>query len=90
MLLANGKFCLILPKKEAEYFRKLAEQKGFYLTKLLRIRPSIDKEEDKRHIMQFELFDQNYGEAVLHIRTSNPQEYSSEYKELTKDFYLGF
>ena len=90
LLLAQGKFCLILPKKEAEYFKKLAEQKGFYLTKLLRVRPSHDKEEDKRHIMQFELHDNSYSEETLYIRTADPQEYSPEYKLLTKDYYMGF
>lgn len=90
ILAYNGKFCLILPKKEAELFRKLAEQKGFYLTKLLRVRSSIDKDEDKRHIMQYELKNAPYSEAILSIRTSNPQEYTAEYKELTKDYYLNF
>lgn len=90
ILADHGRFCLILPKKEAELFRKLAEQKGFYLTKLLRVRSSIDKEEDKRHIMQYELMSKPYSEQILSIRTSNPQEYTAEYKELTKDYYLNF
>ena len=90
ILLPTGKFCLILPKKEAEYFRKLAEQKGFHLTQLLRVKSSPDKEEDKRHIMQFEFGKGNYTEEILCIRTTNPQEYSPEYKHLTKDYYLGF
>jgi len=90
ILADNGRFCLILPKKEAELFRKLAEQKGFYLTKLLRVRSSIDKDEDKRHIMQYELKNAPYSEEILSIRTSNPQEYTAEYKELTKDYYLNF
>lgn len=86
----KGKFCLILPKKEAEYFCKLAEQKNLYLSKLLRVRNSPDKEEDKRHIMQFEFGKHHFTEEILYIRTNNPQEYSTEYKQLTKDYYMHF
>jgi len=90
LLTASGKLCLILPKKEAEYFRKLAEQSGFYLTRLLRVRNSPDKEEDKRHVMQFEFNSTGYFESVLYIRTSSPPVYSLDYKNLTKDYYLNF
>ncbi|MGZ3899523.1 MAG: tRNA1(Val) (adenine(37)-N6)-methyltransferase, partial [Bacteroidia bacterium] len=34
----KGKFCLILPKNEAAIFREMAQQKGLYLSKLLRVR----------------------------------------------------
>lgn len=86
----SGIFCLILPKKEAEYFRKLAEQKGFHLTRLMRVRNSPDKEDDKRHLMQFEFTNKKLNETVFYIRTNNPAEYSEEYKSLTKDYYLNF
>lgn len=91
ILSPNGKFCLILPKKEAESFCKLAEQKNLYLSKLLRVRNSPDKEEDKRHIMQFSFGKHHFTEEILYIRTSsNPQEYSPEYKQLTMDYYVHF
>lgn len=85
-----GKLCLILPKREAEYFKKLAEHEGFHLTKLLRVRNSPDKEDDKRHIMQFEFKANTYSESILYIRTNKPQEYSEDYKYLTKDYYINF
>ncbi len=90
LLSANGVFCLILPKKEAEIFRKMAEQKGFFLTRLMRVRNSPDKEDDKRHLMQFELAPKDIGERVFYIRTTDPQAYSDEYKQLTKDYYMNF
>lgn len=90
LLPLTGVFCLILPKKEAEIFRKLAEQKGFYLTRLMRVRNGPDKEEDKRHLMQFELTPKHLQERVFYIRTNNPLEYSEEYKQLTKDYYMNF
>jgi tRNA1Val (adenine37-N6)-methyltransferase len=91
ILSPTGKLCLILPKKEAEYFCKLAEQKNLYLSKLLRVRNSPDKEEDKRHIMQLGFGKHHFTEEILYIRTSsNPQEYSPEYKQLTTDYYVHF
>lgn len=90
LLSEGGKFCVILPKKEAEYFCKLAEQKNLYLSKLLRVRNSPDKEEDKRHIMQFEFGKHHFTESSLYIRTGAPLEYSPEYKQLTKDYYMHF
>jgi tRNA1Val (adenine37-N6)-methyltransferase len=90
LLLEGGKFCVILPKKEAEFFLKLAEQKNLYLSKLLRIRNSPDKEEDKRYIMQFEFGKHHFTESSLFIRTGQPLEYSPEYKQLTKEYYIHF
>lgn len=90
ILSPSGKFYLILPKKEAEYFCKLAEQKNLYLSKLLRVRNSPDKEEDKRHIMQFSFGRHHFTEDILYIRTGNPQEYSPEYKQLTMEYYMHF
>jgi tRNA1Val (adenine37-N6)-methyltransferase len=90
ILAPEGRFCLILPKKEAEIFIKLAEQEGFYLNRLLRVRPMIHKSEDKRFIMQFECEPKELDEDTLYIRTTDPMEYSEEYKSLTKEFYLNF
>lgn len=90
ILSPNGRFCLILPKKEAEIFRKLAEQNGLHLNKMLRVRSTPDKTDDKRHIMEFEFTKREYTEDVLYIRTEDPTEYSASYKHLTKDYYLNF
>lgn len=90
LLSKEGRFCLILPKKEAEIFIKLATLNGLFLTRLLRVRPMPDKLDDKRFIMQFEYVNKDLEENILYIRTQNPQEYSSNYKHLTKEFYLNF
>jgi tRNA1Val (adenine37-N6)-methyltransferase len=86
----KGKFCLILPKKEAEQFRELAETKGFHLSKLLRVRTRSDKEEEKRHIMQFEFRPTEFSESTLVIEADQPMKYTEEYRNLTKDYYLHF
>jgi tRNA1Val (adenine37-N6)-methyltransferase len=86
----KGKFCLILPKKEAVKFRELAETRGFHLSKLLRVRTRLDKEEEKRHIMQFEFRPTEFSESTLVIEADQAHHYTEEYKNLTKDYYLHF
>ena len=61
----KGKFCLILPALEAEKFRALAEKKGLYLSKLLRVKSRTDKDTDKRHLMQFEVKPTEFSEKTL-------------------------
>lgn len=85
----KGKFCLILPRTEAGIFRKMAEQKGLYLSKLLRIRTRPEKDSEKRHIMQFEFKESEFSESTLVIE-EDIRNYTKEYKELTKDYYLHF
>ena len=86
----KGKFCLILPKNEAAIFRKMAELKGLYLSKLLRIRTRLEKDSEKRHIMQFEFKESEFSESTLVIEEDSHRNYTKEYKELTKDYYLHF
>lgn len=86
----KGKFCLILPKLEAEKFRELAEKKGLFLSKLLRIKSRTDKETDKRHLMQFEFVPTEFSEKTLVIEQNERHQYTDEYKEFTKDYYVNF
>ena len=86
----KGKFCLILPKNEAIKFRELAEARGFHLSKLLRVRTTLDKEEEKRQLMQFEFRPTEFSESLLVIEKDERHSYTDEYKELTKDYYIHF
>ena len=86
----KGKFCLILPKLEAEKFRALAEKKGLHLSKLLRVKSRADKDTDKRHLMQFEFVPTEFSEETLVIETDHRHHYTEEYKEFTKDYYVNF
>ena len=87
----KGKFCLILPTKEAIHFRELAETKGLHLSKLLRITTRRENETEKRHIMQFEFKPSEFSESTLVIEEGDePGKYTKEYKELTRDYYLNF
>ncbi len=90
LLTEKGKFCLILPRLEAEKFTLLAEKKGLHLSKLLRIKSRTDKPEAKRHIMQFEFVSTEFSESTLIIEEEVRHQYTPEYKELTKDYYINF
>lgn len=86
----KGKFCLILPKNEAILFREKAESNGLYLSKLLRVRTTSDKRSEKRHLMQFEFKETEFSESSLVIEADKQKNYTREYIELTKDFYIHF
>lgn len=90
LLDVKGKFCLILPKNEAGIFRKMAEIKGLYLSKLLRIRTKPDKESEKRHLMQFEFKETEFSESTLVLEENESRNYTQAYKEFTRDYYLNF
>jgi len=86
----KGKFCLILPRLEAEKFTTLAEKKGLQLSKLLRVKSRADKTEAKRHLMQFEFKATEFSENTLVIEEEVRHQYTPEYRALTKDYYLNF
>jgi tRNA1Val (adenine37-N6)-methyltransferase len=90
LLSQNGKFYVILPAKEGESFKVLAEQKKLFLSKLLRVRTKEDKTTEKRWIMQFEIKPKGFSEESIVIEKSNRHEYTQEYIDLTKDYYLHF
>lgn len=90
ILAENGRLCIILPVKEGEQFRDLAETKGLHLSRLTRVRTTEDKKTEKRWLMQFEFRPKSFSENSIVIEKDKRHEYSEEYKTLTKDYYLAF
>jgi tRNA1Val (adenine37-N6)-methyltransferase len=86
----KGRFCVILPVKEASVLRELAKERGLHLSKLMRVRTRTDKETEKRHLMQFEFTPNSFSEESIAIEMDERHTYTPEYKELTKDYYLAF
>lgn len=86
----KGKFCLILPTLEAEKFRALAQKRGLFLSKLLRVKSKVNKDTDKRHVMQFEFTPTEFSEKTIAIEQDERHQYTDDYKQLTKDYYLNF
>ncbi len=90
LLEPKGKFCLILPTLEAEKFRTLAQKRGLFLSKLLRVKSKVNKDTDKRHLMQFEFTPTEFSEKTIAIELDERHQYTDDYKQLTKDYYLNF
>lgn len=86
----KGKFCLILPTLEAEKFRALAQKRGLFLSKLLRVKSKVNKDTDKRHLMQFEFTPTEFSEKTIAIEQDERHQYTDDYKQLTRDYYLNF
>lgn len=86
----DGRFCLILPKQEAELFAKIARQKNLYLVKLLRVRTKPEIGTEKRHLMEFRFNELMLSESTLIIENKHHFDYTEEYKNLTRDYYLNF
>jgi tRNA1Val (adenine37-N6)-methyltransferase len=92
LLSKEGKFYVILPTKEGELFREMAEAKGLHLRRLTRVKTTPEKPE-KRLLMQFGFTAKpQVSESTLIIEkdNQNAQHYTDEYKELTKEYYLYF
>jgi tRNA1Val (adenine37-N6)-methyltransferase len=89
LLNPQGKFYVILPTKESEQFRDLAEENKLFLTKLTRVITRTDKPE-KRWLMRFEFTRKSFSEDSITIEADARHSYTDEYKELTKEYYLGF
>jgi len=90
LLKPTGKFCVILPYKEGEQFRTLAEHNKLYLTQLMRVKTRADKLTEKRWLMQFELSRDKFSETTLIIEKDERHSYTEEYKLLTKEYYQAF
>lgn len=89
LLHPSGSFCVILPTKESQVFRDMAEEQNLFLTKLTRVFTLTDRPE-KRLLMQFEFTKKPIEESFITIEKDERHSYTDEYKELTKDYYLGF
>ncbi len=93
LMAREGHFAVILPVEEAEKFRREA------LLKLSLVR-SVDvhttpRRAAKRRLMEFVRYDEqrSISPAIhedLYIGTGEHEQYTDEYKQLTRDFYLKF
>ncbi len=89
LLSASGKFYVILPTKESQLFREMAEVQNLHLTKLTRVVTRTDKPE-KRLLMKFEFAQKPVEEDTITIEQDERHCYTEQYKELTKDYYMAF
>jgi tRNA1Val (adenine37-N6)-methyltransferase len=88
LLTENGRACFVLPFSVATAFLRLAQNLGWHCGHKLAVR---DSEIKTPHLLLFELapYQLIESEDCLTLRQSDRQ-YSREFRELTKDFYLFF
>lgn len=88
LLTSDGKFCIILPFSEGEVFYNLAKAKEIHCTKKVKIRGREFKPIE-RLLMEFSKEKKSYEENNLTIQNSPKRhDYTEDYVNLTKDFYL--
>lgn len=86
-LLSNsGIFTTIIPFKEEQFFIKLANKNNLFLNRVCRVK-GTDNSEIKRTMLEFSLHQKKVEETTLVIEKTR-HEYTKEYVNLTKDFYL--
>lgn len=84
-----GMFQIILPYVEGNIFIAEANEYGLYCNKVLKIRP-LPTSEVHRMIITFSRNRSKAGEKFLTIERGQRHEFTEEYINLTKDFYLKF
>lgn len=85
----KGTFQLILPYAEGNVFIAEAAGSGFYCNSILKIKPMPDSEV-RRLVLVFGRYKQKLTEKFLTIEHGRRHEFTDEYVELTRDYYLKF
>jgi len=87
LLNPEGKFSVILPVVEGDYFIRLARIAGFSLSKRVEVLPNPGKPA-KRLLIELTLTHSETMESYLTVENGQRHVYSPEYIGLCKDFYL--
>ncbi|WP_400076345.1 tRNA1(Val) (adenine(37)-N6)-methyltransferase [Winogradskyella sp. R77965] len=86
LLSEEGIFSVIIPFKEEDNFVDLASKVGLSLKRSLRVKGNPNSE-IKRSLLEFSFYDSNIESSEIVIETERHQ-YTDDYINLTKDFYL--
>jgi tRNA1Val (adenine37-N6)-methyltransferase len=89
LLNQEGNLQVILPYEEGTFFIAEAGGKGLYCNSIIKIKP-VPEGKVIRLIMKFERVKRQTHEKFLTIETGTRHNYTEEYKEFTRDFYLKF
>ena len=84
-----GKLAVIYPASIENECNAVAKTAGLFLARKCNVKPLPDKS-PKRVLLEYVLFKCETITTELVIEMGQRHEYSSAYKELTKEFYLGF
>lgn len=83
----SGNFGVLLPFSRGDYFEELALRQHFYVMEKLHIRQTPDHD-FFRTIIQFSLHDEGEPGIFEMSIQDEKKEYSPEFRELIKDYYL--
>ena len=93
LLTDRGRFAVILPKKEEIKFIELAQESGLYPKRICRVRGNVNSEE-KRSLLEFSFLPKGERGREKEIKIesltieTNRHDYTKDYIQLVKDFYL--
>ena len=85
----EGRFEIILPYAEGNIFIAEASVYGLYCSSILKIRP-LPTSEIRRLILSFSRTRRPVTEKFLTIEKGKRHEFTEDYIDLTKEFYLKF
>lgn len=89
LLNENGRLQLILPYVEGNVFIAEAIKYGLYCNRILKIKP-LPTSDVRRLILTFSTTQKKISESFLTIEHGKRHEFTEEYINLTRDFYLKF
>lgn len=89
LLTPTGNFSMIYPYDKKELLLSVAEKHGLYPIRVLIIKGN-ELKQPNRIIVTFSAKKTEFSTEILSVREVEKNEYTTEYKELTKDFYLAF
>ncbi len=87
LLSQEGRFCVILPYIEGLRFKQMAERYHLFCTKMVEVKPKKEKGVE-RLLLQFERTQRPLEESELIIQREKRNDYTDDYVDLTKEFYL--
>lgn len=90
LLNPNGQFIVLLPPFEIEKLIQFAQKKGLYLSKKIMIRHNASKPVFRVIATFSNTQIQDIEESTLVIHEEDMKNYSAEFRELLKDYYLIF
>ena len=85
----DGNLQLILPYVEGNIFIAEAHKYGFYCNRIIKIKP-VPSAEIRRLILKFSRVQKKSIESFLTIEHGKRHEFTDEYVNLTREFYLKF
>lgn len=89
LLKEDGLFSVVLPTSESTDFINQCLKKELFINKICTVKPNPSKPA-KRVLMEFSFTEKTIVNSEITIETEKRHDYTNEYRNLTKDFYLKF